>query len=54
MTGEGLPEKTVGMDWNYLYGKLSVFWNIKITGEVLPDQTVGTDWNYLYGKLSVF
>jgi hypothetical protein len=49
MTGDGLPEQTVGMHAIYLSGKLSVFWNKKVTGEVIPEQTVGTDVNYFYG-----
>jgi hypothetical protein len=36
MTGEGLPEQSVGMDGNYLYGKVSVLWKIKLTGDVEP------------------
>jgi hypothetical protein len=32
MTVEGSPEQTVGTDVNYLNGKLSVFWSIKMTG----------------------
>jgi hypothetical protein len=46
MTGEGLAEQTVGTHRNYLYGKLSVFWNEKMTGEWLVEQTVDTDGNH--------
>jgi hypothetical protein len=37
MTVEGLPEQSVGTDVNDLYGKVSVFWKIKLTGEVSPE-----------------
>jgi hypothetical protein len=57
MISSGLETTTfrlVAKDGNYSYGKLSVFWKIKITSEMLSEQTVETEGNYLYGKLSVF